>query len=122
MSFSDGLYFYKGSDEPEVFEDGVPDGYPAYNIIADNFIDGAVEGMKMGETLGNEFYRNVRILCVCCLVLPKFVRLPMCCAVPVLFLNGVRWVLCVCTRVFNEAQMRAAPPKNGEKKAFPPGL
>lgn len=62
-SLSDGLYFYKGSDEPEVFETGVPDGYPAYNIIADNVINGATEGMKMGETKGNEFYRNVSYYC-----------------------------------------------------------
>lgn len=43
-----------------MFFTGVPDGYPAYNTITDNLIDGATEGMKMGETHGNTFERNVR--------------------------------------------------------------
>ena len=53
--FADGLYFYQGSDLPYV-----TDGKPKYNIIANNVIDTATEGLKMGDTVGNEFRDNVR--------------------------------------------------------------
>lgn len=45
---------YEGSDEPYV-----TDGLPSYNIIANNIIDTATEGIKMGNTVGNEFTGNV---------------------------------------------------------------
>lgn len=51
---SDGLYFYQGNDEPDV-----SDGKPSYNIVADNLINSALEGIKMADTVGNEFTGNV---------------------------------------------------------------
>lgn len=54
---ADGLYFYEGSDPPDV-----TDGKPAYNIIANNVIDTATEGLKMADTVGNEFIYNVRLV------------------------------------------------------------
>ena len=47
---------YEGSDSPEA-----SDGKPSYNIIADNYIETALEGLKMGDTVGNEFTGNVRL-------------------------------------------------------------
>lgn len=55
MSCADGIYMYEGSDSPEA-----SDGLPSYNIIADNYIEDALEGLKMGDTVGNEFSGNVR--------------------------------------------------------------
>ena len=52
---ADGVYMYEGSDSPYV-----SDGKPSYNIIADNYVEDALEGLKMGDTVGNEFYGNVR--------------------------------------------------------------
>lgn len=52
---SDGIYMYKGSDLPYV-----TDGLPSYNVIANNIIDTATEGIKIGDTVGNEFTGNVR--------------------------------------------------------------
>ncbi|CAN0502414.1 unnamed protein product, partial [Ectocarpus sp. 12 AP-2014] len=49
-----GIYMYEGSDLPYV-----SDGLPSYNIIANNIIDTATEGIKMGDTVGNEFTGNV---------------------------------------------------------------
>lgn len=46
---------YEGSDSPEA-----SDGLPSFNIIADNYIEDALEGLKMGDTVGNEFSGNVR--------------------------------------------------------------
>lgn len=46
---------YKGSDLPYV-----TDGLPSYNVIANNIIDTATEGIKIGDTVGNEFTGNVR--------------------------------------------------------------
>lgn len=54
---SDALYFYQGSDEPDR-----GDGKPSYNIIADNTVQDAAEGVKMGDTVGNEFTGNVSLL------------------------------------------------------------
>lgn len=45
---------YEGTDLPYV-----SDGLPSYNIIANNIIDTATEGIKMGNTVGNEFTGNV---------------------------------------------------------------
>ncbi|CBN74601.1 mannuronan C-5 epimerase [Ectocarpus siliculosus] len=50
----DGIYMYEGSDLPYV-----SDGLPSYNLIANNIIDTATEGIKMGNTVGNEFMGNV---------------------------------------------------------------
>lgn len=52
---ADGIYMYEGSDSPEA-----SDGLPSFNIIADNYIEDALEGLKMGDTVGNEFSGNVR--------------------------------------------------------------
>lgn len=49
-----GIYMYEGSDSPEA-----SDGLPSFNIIADNYIEDALEGLKMGDTVGNEFSGNV---------------------------------------------------------------
>lgn len=53
---------YQGSDDPYVTNVNDPyytGGLPSYNIIANNLIDGAAEGIKIGDTVGNEFTGNV---------------------------------------------------------------
>lgn len=59
---ADGIYMYQGSDDPYVTNVNDPyytGGLPSYNIIANNLIDGAAEGIKIGDTVGNEFTGNV---------------------------------------------------------------
>lgn len=53
---------YLGSDSPYVVDENDPyytNGLPSYNIIANNIIDTAAEGIKIGDTVGNEFTGNV---------------------------------------------------------------
>lgn len=63
---------YQGSDPPYIVNETDPyytGGLPSYNIIANNIIDTAAEGIKIGDTMGNEFTGNVScgvrlVLCV----------------------------------------------------------
>lgn len=60
---------YQGSDAPYVVNETDPyytGGLPSYNIIADNIVDTALEGIKMGDTMGNEFTGNVSVFCLGC--------------------------------------------------------
>lgn len=53
---------YQGSDLPYVVNENdtyYTGGLPSYNIIANNIIDTAAEGIKIGDTVGNEFTGNV---------------------------------------------------------------
>lgn len=54
---------YMGSDDPYVL-DGYyyTGGKPSYNLIANNIIDTAAEGIKIGDTVGNEFTGNVSVV------------------------------------------------------------
>ncbi|CAM9510435.1 unnamed protein product [Discosporangium mesarthrocarpum] len=49
------LYFYQGSDPPYV--EG-SDGKPSRNLIYGNYINGAPEGIKIGDSNDNEFVGN----------------------------------------------------------------
>lgn len=51
---SDGLYMYQGSDTAYI-----GDGKPSFNIVSNNVINDALEGLKIGDTVGNEFTGNV---------------------------------------------------------------
>ena len=54
---------YQGSDPPGVDENSTyyTGGLPSYNIIANNLVDTALEGIKIGDTVGNEFTGNVSV-------------------------------------------------------------
>lgn len=56
---------YKGSDSPYVQEGDYyyTGGWPSHNIIANNTIDTAAEGIKIGDTVGNIFTGNVSVVC-----------------------------------------------------------
>ena len=70
---------YQGSDLPDVVNESDPyytGGLPSYNIIADNLIDTATEGIKIGDTMGNEFTGNVSFALLCGWWLVASVRAP----------------------------------------------
>lgn len=52
---------YLGSDPAGVPENTTyyTGGLPSFNIIANNLVDTATEGIKIGDTVGNEFTGNV---------------------------------------------------------------